>query len=84
MPPPTTKRGTTTNLKTKKQQELPENRAVWKSNNQGVKEETFIQTGRRGGDRQRGGEDTRQGSSWRTGVSEVVTGRAGSPPFVCR
>ena len=34
-------------FKNKKQPELPENRTVWKSNNQGVKE-TFIQTGRRG------------------------------------
>ena len=29
-----------------------ENRTVWKSNNQGVKEETFIQTSRRGRDGQ--------------------------------
>ena len=34
----------------KKTPELPENQTVWKSNNQGVKEETFIHTGRRGGD----------------------------------
>ena len=39
-----------TNLKTKKQPELPENRTIWKSGNQGVTEETFIQTSRRGGD----------------------------------
>ena len=39
-----------TNLKTKKQPELPENQTVWKSNNQEVKEETFIQTSRRGGE----------------------------------
>ena len=44
VPPHTTKRRTTTNLKTKKQPELTENRTVWKFNNQGVKEETFIQT----------------------------------------
>ena len=41
-----------TNLKTKKQPELPENRTVWEPDNQGVKEETFTQTGRRGGGRQ--------------------------------
>ena len=44
-----------TNLKTnkqKKQSELPENCTVWKSNNRGLKEETFIQTGRRNRDRQ--------------------------------
>ena len=42
------------NLKTKKQPELTENRTVWKSNNQGDKEETFIQTSRRGRDGQLG------------------------------
>ena len=42
-------------IKKKKQTpELTENHTVWKFNNQGVKEETFIQTGRRGGDRQPG------------------------------
>ena len=54
VPPCTTKRRTTTNLKSKKQPELPENRTVWKFDNQGVKEETFIQTSRRGGDKQPG------------------------------
>ena len=33
---------------------MPENRTVWKSDNQGVKEETLIQTGRRGGHGQPG------------------------------
>ena len=42
------------NLKTKNQPELTENRTTRKSNNQGDKEETFIQTGRGGGDRQPG------------------------------
>ena len=32
-------------FKNKKQPELPENQTVWKPNNQGVNEETFIQTG---------------------------------------
>ena len=41
-------------FKIKKQPELTENRTVWKSHNQGDKEETFIQTGRRGGDGQLG------------------------------
>ena len=53
-------------FKNKKQPELTENQTIWKSDNQGVKEETFIQTSRRGGDGQPGGEDTRQGSSWWT------------------
>ena len=33
---------------------MPENQTVWKADNQVVKEETFIQTGRRGGDKQPG------------------------------
>ena len=39
-------------FKNKKQPELTGNQTVWKTDNQGVKEETFIQTGRRGRDRQ--------------------------------
>ena len=41
-------------FKNKKQPELTENQTVWKSDNQGVKEEIFIQTGRRDGDGQPG------------------------------
>ena len=41
-------------FKNKKQPEQTENQTVWKSNHQGDKEETFIQTGRRGGDGQPG------------------------------
>ena len=33
---------------------MPENQTVWKSDNEGVKKETFIKTGRKGGDRQPG------------------------------
>ena len=33
------------NLETKNKPKLPENRTVWKSDNQEVEEETFIQTG---------------------------------------
>ena len=44
-------------FKNKKQPELTENQTAWKSDNQGDKEETFIQTGRRGGDAQPGRED---------------------------
>ena len=53
-------------FKNKKQPELTENRAVWKSDNQGDKEETYIQTGRRGRDGQPGREDLWQGGSWQT------------------
>ena len=41
-------------FKNKKQPELTENRTTRKSDNQGDKKETFIQTGRRGGDGQPG------------------------------
>ena len=41
-------------FKNKRQPELTENQTVWKSYSQGDKEETFIQTGRRGGDGQQG------------------------------
>ena len=58
-------------FKNKKQLELTENQTVWKSNNQGVKEETFIQTGRRGSDRGLGREDAWQG------------GRPRGPTFTC-
>ena len=33
---------------------MSKNQTVWKSDNQGAKEETFIQVGRRGGDGQPG------------------------------
>ena len=58
-------------FKNKKQPELTENQTVWKSNNQGVKEETFIQTGRRGGDGQRGREDLWPGGSWQSWWSHI-------------
>ena len=41
-------------FKNKKQPELTENRTAWKSDDQGDTEETFIRTGRRGGDGQPG------------------------------
>ena len=83
MPPHTTKRRTTTNLKTttKKKPELTENQTVWKSENQGVKEETFIQTGRRGGDGQPGWEGLTKAVA--RGQGEVVAGRVGGPTFAC-
>ena len=46
-------------FKNKKQPELPENQTVWKSNNQGVKEETFIQIARRDRDGSREREGVR-------------------------
>ena len=85
-------------FKNKKQPELTENQTVWKSDNQGVKEETFIQSGRRGGNRQPGREDLRQGSAGGPGWARLwlagkeVDGRSGKaadcklggPTFECR
>ena len=56
---------------------------MWKSNNQGVKEETFIQTDRRGRDRIGRAERT-QGKAVAGGADGVVTGGAGGPTFACR
>ena len=82
MPPRTTKRRTTTNIKTKKQPELPENQTVWKSDNQEVKEETFLQTGR---GVEMGSQAERMLRKAVTGgLGEVVAGRADGPTFACR
>ena len=54
LPPCTTNQKDNHQFKNKKQPELLENLTVWKSDNQGVKEEIFIQTGRRGRDGQLG------------------------------
>ena len=62
VPPRMTKRRTTTNLK---KTELTENQTLWKSTNQGVKEETFIQTDSRCGDVLLGGKNSQQGGGWR-------------------
>ena len=70
MPPCTTETRTTTNLN-KTPQELTENRTIWKSDNQEVKEETFIQTGRRSRDRQPETEYARQGNGWQTRQSHI-------------
>ena len=58
-------------FKNKNQPELKENLTVWKSDNQGDKEETFIQTGRRDRAGQLGGERT-PGKAAAGGPSEVA------------
>ena len=63
-------------FKNKKQPELTENRTVWKSANRD-KEETFIQSSRRGGDGQPGREDSRQGSGWLTQQGGGLWSRVG-------
>ena len=50
------------------------------SDNQGVKEEIFIQTSRKGGAGQLGWRGLAARWHWRTGVDEAV---AGGPIFVC-
>ena len=58
---------------------MTENRTVWKSDNQGDKEETFIQTSRRGGDGQPGQRGLAARRRAAGGPSEVVdcgTGKA--------
>ena len=55
---------TTTYLKTINNQNFQKIK-LWKPNNQGVKEETFIKKGKRGG------EDTWQGCGYRTGQSHI-------------
>ena len=58
---------------------MTENRTVWKSDNQGVKEETFIQTSRRGRDAAE--MERTRGKVVAGRPSEVVAGGAGSPTF---
>ena len=70
--PPRTTKISTTNLKTKTNQKCQKIELYGtKELNQGVKEETFIQTGRRGRDRQPGREYLWQGGSWRTGWPHI-------------
>ena len=51
---------------------MPGNRSIWKSDNQGVKEEPFIQTGRRGRNGQQGEEDSWEDSGWRQQLANQV------------
>ena len=79
--PCTTKRRTTTNLKTKSNQNCQKIEPLWKSNNQGVKKETFIHTGRRGGV----GQPRWRGCAARqlTEQGQVVASGLGDPTFAC-
>ena len=65
-------------LKNRKQPDLPENQTAWESNNQGAKEETFTQSG--GGDVSHSREDKWQGGSWlQIRAGEAVAGRWAVP-----
>ena len=58
-------------FKNKTQPQLTENQTVWKSDNQGIKEETFIQTCRRSRNGQRCREDSEKGGSLQTGEYHI-------------
>ena len=64
-------------IKNKKQPEQSETRTVWKSDNQVVKEETFIQTCRRGSDRKPGCKGS--AAQWRLADQAVPHLRADNP-----
>ena len=49
---------------------MSENQPLWNSDNQGFKEATFIQMGRRGGDAETGREAWRQGMAREMAVAE--------------
>ena len=70
-------------FKSKKQPELTENQTVWMSDNQGVKEETFIQTGQRGGDGKLGQRGHVARQQLADQVGKVAAGRLSSPTFAC-
>ena len=69
-------------FKNTKQPEVTENQTIWKYENPGVKEETFIQTSRIDGGGQQGREDSQQGSGWRTRAGKVAADGVSSPTFV--
>ena len=69
-------------FKNKKQPELTENRTVWKSDNQGDKEETLTQ--RVGGAETGSWVERTRGKAAAGRHSVVVDCGAGGPTFVCR
>ena len=91
VPPHTTKRRTTTNLKTKNNQNWQKIELYGSLTTKELKKK-LIQTSKRGRDGQPDGKDSRQGSSWRTragkveagGLGKAVSCRLASPMFMCR
>ena len=91
MPPPTTKRRTITNLKTKNNQNGQKIKLYGSLTTKELKKKLSsrwvggVEMG------SRGGEDKQQGCGWRPGagervagqLGEAVAGRAGGPTFVC-
>ena len=73
MPPSTTTAKLTTRLQNNDHPELSENQAVWKSKNQGFKETTFIQMGRRSRDAETCRQVERHGEVWRGGEEQRGT-----------
>ena len=83
MPPCTTKRRTTTNLKTKNKQNCQEIKLYGSLTTKKLKKKhSFRLVG--GAEMGRwGGEDLQQGCGWRTGMGEAAAGRSGGPTFTC-
>ena len=92
MPPCTTKRRTTTNLKTKSNQNCQEIELYGNLTTKELKKKHSIRPVGGAEMGSQGEEDSWLGSGWRTGVGKVVTGghgeradcRLGGPTFVCR
>ena len=83
MLPRTTKRRTTTNLKTKNNQNFQKIELYGSPTTKELKKKpSFILVGRAETGSQ-GREDRWQGGSWRTRVGEAVAGGPGGPTFVC-
>ena len=84
LPPCTTKRRTTTNLKTKNNQNCQEIKLYGNPTTKALnkKHSSRLVGGAEMGSQ--GGEDSQQGSSWRTGVGAAAARGVGGPTFVCR
>ena len=79
MPPCTTKRKTTTNLKTKNNQNCQKIKLYGSPASKELKKKVGrVETGNQGG------EDPWQDSRWRTGVGEIMVGGPGGPTFTHR
>ena len=84
LPPHITKRRTTTNLKTKNNQncqkikpyESPTTKELKKKHSSGL-----VGRAKMGS---QGGEDSWQGGGWRTWEGKAAAGREGGPTFLCR
>ena len=84
LPPCTTKRRTTTNLKTKNNQNCQKSLLFGSPTIKKLKKK---HSSRQVGGTETGswgGEDSQQGGTWSTGEGEAAAVRVGSPTYVCR